>query len=175
MSERSRADAAYVAAVALQGSQPTPGQLLDVARGIEPWIKHGDLVLSVSSITYEQGSSTSSPTIATKQGDVTVATMKDTQQYTASVSPEDAKGFAEPDNITWSADDGGAVVTLQPSSDTLSCLIVAVAPGTANYQATDGTVTAAGSAVVVPGDVSQLVVSESAPEDQPAPTPPAGP
>jgi len=147
--------------------------MIALAEQLAPWIRRGGLTLQVSSLTYEQGSSKSVPTQISTEGDRIVATMKDTQQFTASVKPEDAKGFADPDTLTWSSDDAGAFVTLQPAADSLSCLIVAVAPGTANYSFTDGTVTGAGTAVVVAGDVATLALSESDPVDQPAPAPSA--
>lgn len=98
-----------------------------------------------------------------------MATMKDTQQYTITLDPKDSKGFDTTDaGITWTEDSAGAVVTLQVADDSLSALVVAVAPGTANIKASDGTREFDGSATVTPGDVVTLVGAEGAVEDQPA-------
>lgn len=165
---KARAVAGVMAALSLAGKSASAAETIALADQFVPWIGRGDLVLSVSSLTYEQGSSKSSPTILTHEGAVPVATMTDTQQFTASIKAEDAKGFAEADTLTWSADDAGAVVTLQPSDDTMSCLIVAVAPGTSNYSVTDGTITKAGVANVTPGAVADFELDESDPVEQPA-------
>jgi hypothetical protein len=161
-----------MAALSLAGKAASAAEMIALAEQLAPWIRRGGLVLSVSSRMFEQGSSRSVPTEITHEGDRIVATMKDNFQFTASVKPEDAKGFADPDTLTWSADDAGAVVTLQPSDDSLSCLIVAVAPGVANYTFTDGVVSGSGVATVVPGDVASLALSESDPVEQP-PAPPS--
>jgi hypothetical protein len=133
------------------------------------WLARLRLELVIKSVT-EQGMTAQVPVIYTPGG---ALQLTDTQQFTATVQAEDAKGFAVADQLTWSADDGGAVVTLAVSADTLSCLFVAVAPGTANYTVTDGTLSATGQAVVTAGAAAQLSVTEGAPEAQPAPAPPA--
>jgi len=171
--ERSRAVAGVMAALSLAGKAGGAAEIIALAEQLAPWIRRGSLTLQVSSLTYEQGSSKSVPTQISTEGDRIVATMTDTQQFTASVKPEDAKGFADPDTLTWSADDAGAVVTLQPSGDSLSCLIVAVAPGVSNYTFTDGTASGVGVATVIPGGVASLALSESDPVEQPAPAPTA--
>lgn len=163
-----QARAAAVIAAALARPGGSPAAIIDVAEGLAGWIARGRLSAVISPITYEQGSAASVPTRYITGGDQSMASMTDTQQFTASIEVEDSKGFDTTDAnaLTWSEDSGGAVVTLQPSADGLSCVIVAVAPGTANYSVTDGTLTGGGSAVVTAGAASQIVVSESAPADQ---------
>ena len=90
-------------------------------------------------------------------------TMTDSQEVTYTVEPEDSKGIAVSDTLTWSSDDGGAFVTLTPSADTLSCLFAAVAPGTANISVTDGTLSGADSIVVTAGPVASLVLTPGTP------------
>ena len=96
-------------------------------------------------------------------------TMTDAQQVSYSVEPEDSKGIAVSDTLTWSSDDGGAVVTVTPSADTLSCVFAAVAPGTANISVTDGTLTDVDVITVVAGGVATLVLTPGTPVAEPAP------
>ena len=95
--------------------------------------------------------------------------MSDSQQVTYQVEPEDSKGFPTSDTLTWSADDGGAVVTATVSDDTLSATYVAVAPGQANITVTDGTLSAGDAITVTAGPAASLVLTAGAPEDVPAP------
>jgi hypothetical protein len=169
-----RAAAGIMAAMMLPNG--TPAEVVELATQFLAWIQMGPLVLEVSSLTYEQGSATSVPTRISAQGGRPMATMSDSQQVTAHVRPEDSKGFDTTDaGLSWSADDGGAVVNLQPSDDGTSCTFVGVAPGTANYTVSDGTRSAVGAVTVQPGDVAQLAVTEDAPVDQAPAAPPAGP
>lgn len=127
------------------------------------------LTLTAGSETYQQPDYPG-PAVPTKTGDNGMSvTLTDTQQVSYSVAAEDSKGFAVTDALTWSSDDNGAVVTLQPAADGLSCTFVAVAPGTANYSVTDGTLTGGGQAIVTAGGPSQIVVSEAAPVAQATP------
>ena len=106
-------------------------------------------------------------------------TMTDAEAVTYVVEPEDSKGFPVSDSLTWSSDDNGAVVTLVPSADTQSCLIVAGVDGTATVTVTDNSVTppltASDVITVVSSAATSLVISEGTPEDQPPPAPPAPP
>ena len=71
-------------------------------------------------------------------------------------SPSDSKGFPTSDTLTWSSADD-TVVSLQPSADTLSCLVVAGVPGLGVVvTVTDGTISATDSFDVVPGGVATL-------------------
>lgn len=110
------------------------------------------------------------PASRTKTGDDGMSvTMTDSQEVTYTCEPEDNKGFEVSDTLTWSSDDNGAVVTLTPSGDTLSCLFAAVAPGTANISVTDGTLSGADVITVTPGGVASLVLTPGTPTDEPAP------
>lgn len=175
-----RAAATIAAGAALSGQTPdepvTPDKVIKLAEALVPWIlDYGALLLVVSPLTYEQGTSTSAHTrTSTTPEGLIMATLTDTQQFTASVEPEDSKGFATTDaGLTWSESSGGAVVTLQPSADGMSCLVVAVAPGSATYQVTDGTRTASGAVDVTAGAVAALVITEGTASEQAPPAPPA--
>jgi hypothetical protein len=120
------------------------------------------LVLTVSPITFEQGH----PALhhrTKRTGDKMSVTMTDDQEVTYSVQAQDDKGNAVGDTLTWSSDDAGAVVTLTPSADTLSCLFASVNPGTANISVTDGTLSAADSIVVTAGAAASLVLTPGTP------------
>jgi hypothetical protein len=168
-----RADA-VIAAAAFLGPRPD-STVEDVEKLVDRFaqlIRGGHLVGRIQAFTYTQGSDAREPTHYV-EGDTSMAVMKDTQQFTVTVEPEDSKGFDTADTLTWTEDSNGAFVTLQPSDDTLSCLVVAVAPGVANYKASDGAGREFnGVATVTSGDVASLVGVEGAVEDQPAATPP---
>lgn len=131
------------------------------------------LTLTAGSETYQQPDYPG-PAVPTKTGDNGMSvTLTDTQQVSYSVAAEDSKGFAVTDALTWSSDDNGAVVTLTPSADTLSCVVAAVAPGTATLSVTDGTLSASDSIDVTPGGVASLVLTAGAITDEAAPAPSA--
>ena len=93
--------------------------------------------------------------------------LTDTQQVTLTVEPEDSKGFATSDTLSWSSSDT-TVVSLQPSADTLSCLCVAGNPGTGIVvTVTDGTLSASDNFDVVASAAASLVITEGTPEPQP--------
>jgi hypothetical protein len=167
--QQARAYAGIMAALTA-GPGASPLEVVALAtRRYEGWIVHGHLrvALQVSPLTYPQGPGPAVPTRVTTEGDRTMATMTDTQQVSVSVQPEDSKGNDTTDsNLTWSADDNGAVVSLQPSADGTSCLFVANEPGTSNYSVTDGTITGGGTITVTAGAATQLVVTEGQPADQ---------
>lgn len=155
-----------------------PADVWALANSFIPWLRDGDLVVEFDALTYEQGSSKSVPSNVHNAGGQLMGTMTDTQQITAGVHTVDSKGFDTADaSLTWSADDNGAVCTLQPSADGSSCTFVAVAPGTSNYTVSDGTRSQTGSMLVTAGDVASLTVTESAPveQGQAAPAAPAPP
>lgn len=102
-------------------------------------------------------------------------TMDDT--YTITCNPEDDHGDATPDQITYTGDDGGAVVTLAPSADTHSCVATPVAEGTSNVTVADPSSSLAPVTVTLnvgPGPTSQLVVGGQVNVGANA-APPAGP
>jgi hypothetical protein len=104
------------------------------------------------------------PAVRTKTGDHGMSvTMTDSEEVTYACEPEDSKGVAVSDTLTWSSDDGGAVLTLTPSEDTLSCLFAAVAPGTANISVTDGTLSGTDVITVTAGPVATLVLTPGTP------------
>jgi hypothetical protein len=109
------------------------------------------------------------PAVRTKTGEHGMSvTMTDSQEVSYACEPEDSKGVAVSDTLTWSSDDNGAVVTLTPSADTLSCVFAAVAPGTANISVTDGTLSGTDVITVTPGGVATLVLTPGTPADEPA-------
>lgn len=94
-------------------------------------------------------------TPATRKGPDMAVTMSDTDQATYTVSETDSKGFpVSGDAITWKEDSGGAVVT----TDGTSGIFVAVAPGTVQITATDGTLSASDTINVTAGGAASLVL-----------------
>ena len=94
-------------------------------------------------------------------------TMTDAQMVSYACEPEDSRGFATSDTLTWSSDDAGAVLTVTPADDGLSCEFTAVAPGSATISVTDGTLSASDLITVTPGGVASLVITPGAVTDQP--------
>lgn len=107
------------------------------------------------------------PTQTTGEHGMSVS-MTDSQLVTYACEPEDSRGFAVADTLTWSADDAGAVVSLAPSEDTLSCVVTAVAPGSATITVSDGTLSGSDLVTVTAGAVASLVLTPGAVSDQPA-------
>ena len=144
--------------------QPLPERVLATAGQFANWLlaRPHRLRLTVAPFTFPEGHP--GPGVPTKhQGDGMSVTMSDSEAVTYVVSPEDSKGVAVADTLTWSSDDGGAVVTLTPSADTLSCVFAAVAPGTANISVTDGTLSDTDVIVVTAGPVASLVLTAGTP------------
>lgn len=145
--------------------QPLPERVIATAGQFANWLlaRPTHLRLRPAPFTFPEGHP--GPGVPTKhQGanDMSV-TMSDSDQVTYSVAPEDSKGVAVADTLTWSSDDNGAVVTLTPSADTLSCVFAAVDPGTANISVTDGTLSASDQILVTAGPVTQLVLTPGTP------------
>jgi len=99
--------------------------------------------------------------------------MTDDQMVTYVCEPEDDKGFAVGDTLTWSESSGGAVVTAAPSADGMSCVFSAVAPGDSTVSVTDGTLSASDTVTVTAGGVASLVLTPGTPVAEAA-APPAG-
>jgi hypothetical protein len=158
---------ALTAAVRLFGGSSTalaPPLVLDCANQFLAFLSGARLVVAADPMTYTQGNPSLSQ--ATRYTGGTVQ-LTDTQQVTLSVEPEDSKGQMTSDTLTWTSADT-TVVSLQPSADTLSCLVVAGVPGTGVVvTVTDGTISASDSFDVVPGGVATLQIGEGTPEDQP--------
>lgn len=94
--------------------------------------------------------------------------LKDNEQFSISVEVDDSKGFpVSGDAVTYTAADP-SVVSLQPSDDGLSCLIVAGNPGSTVVTVSDGTITATEAVDVVAGDAATFKITEGAAEPQPA-------
>ena len=153
----------------------TAGKILADAAQFATWLESRPhhLTLRPGSETYQQPGYPG-PAVPTKTGDNGMAvTLTDTQQVSYSVEAEDSKGQAVSDTLTWSSDDGGAVVTVTPSADGTSCVFAAVDPGTANISVTDGTLSAVDVITVTAGSVASLVLTPGTPSDEPAPAPSA--
>lgn len=80
-------------------------------------------------------------------------TITDTQIATYAVTENDTKGFPVTDPITWTEDSGGTVVASDGSGG-----FSAVAPGTANITASDGTLSATDAITVDPSAPTSLVL-----------------
>ena len=108
------------------------------------------------------------PAVPTRTGENGMSvTMTDAQMVSYACEPEDSRGFATSDTLTWSSDDAGAVLTVTPADDGLSCEFTAVAPGSATISVTDGTLSASDLITVTPGGVASLVITPGAVTDQP--------
>lgn len=145
-------------------AQPLPERVITTAGQFANWLasRPAHLRLRPAPFTFAEGRP--GPGVPTKhQGDGMSVTMTDSDQVTYVVAPEDSKGVAVADTLTWSSDDNGAVVTLTPSADTLSCVFAAVDPGTANISVTDGTLSASDQILVTAGPVTQLVLTPGTP------------
>jgi hypothetical protein len=160
-------EAALDAAVTLLAHQPlppTPSEVTAYATVFLGWITGARLRITPDPITYEQGNPSLSQATRFAGG---IVQLTDTQQVTLTVQPLDSKGFPTSDTLTWSTADS-TVVSLQPSADSLSCLVVAGNPGLGVVvTVTDGTISATDSFDVVAGGVATLQISEGTPEDQP--------
>ena len=144
--------------------QPLPERVLATAGQFANWLlaRPHRLRLTVAPFTFPEGHP--GPGVPTKhQGDGMSVTMSDSEQVTYAVAAEDSKGFPVSDTITWSSDDAGAVLTVTPSADGLSCDFAAVAPGSATITASDGTLSASDLITVVTGAVTQLVLTPGTP------------
>ncbi len=171
LQERETALAAAVDVLAEALETPSPETVLAYASAFLAFISGARLRLSVDPLTYEQGTALHQPTRYV--GDTVQLT--DTQQVTLTVEPEDSKGDPTSDTLTWSSSDTtGTILTLTPSADTLSCLVVAGVPGLGTVvTATDGTLSATESIDVLAGAVTSLVITAGTPEEQPPAAPPA--
>ena len=146
------------------GAVPLPELVLATAGEFTNWLlaRPARLRLRAAPFTFPEGHP--GPGVPTKhQGDGMSVTMSDSEQVTYAVAAEDSKGFPVSDTITWSSDDAGAVLTVTPSADGLSCDFAAVAPGSATITASDGTLSASDLITVVTGAVTQLVLTPGTP------------
>ena len=154
--------------LAAQSPPPPAADVTAYATAFLGWISGARLRITADPITYEQGNPSLAQATRYAGGKVQLT---DTQQVLLTVQPEDSKGYPTSDTLTWSSADD-TVVSLQPSADTLSCLVVAGVPGLGVVvTVTDGTISATDSFDVVPGGVATLQISEGTPEEQPPATP----
>lgn len=98
--------------------------------------------------------------------------LHDDEQVTLSVSVSDAKNVNIPDdtstdtdNLDWTVDDE-SVATLQISSDTRSCTVVAGQPGSTVVTVTLGDLSATEAVDVVAGSAALITISEGTPTKQ---------
>jgi Bacterial Ig-like domain (group 2) len=166
-------EAALRLAVQLHAAFPAPGpfgerlptQVIDTAGEFAEWLlaRPHRLRLIPAPFTFAQPAYPG-PAVLTQTGDHGMSvTMTDAQEVTYSCEPEDSKNFPVADTLTWSSDDGGAVLTVTPSADGTSCLFAAVAPGSATISVTDGTLSASDLITVTPGGVASLVLTPGTP------------
>ncbi len=162
--ERAVALGAAVRLLEHQSAAPLPSQVLGYANQFLAFLSGARLAVTADPMTYAQGSPSLSQATRYAGG---IVQLTDTQQVSLSVEAEDSKGQPTSDTLTWTSADE-TVVSLQPSADTMSCLVVAGVPGTGVVvTVTDGTISASESFDVVPGGVATLQITEGTPEDQP--------
>lgn len=154
-------------------ARPLPERVIETAGQFASWLlaRPHRLRLIPAPYTFAQPAYPG-PAARTKTGENGMSvTMTDSQEVVYACEPEDNKGFQVSDTLTWSSDDNGAVVTVTPSADGLSCTFAAAAPGTANISVTDGTLSGTDVITVTPGGVASLVLTPGTPTDEPAPAP----
>lgn len=169
-----RLEALRAAASVYQGRAESALTILSLADRLLAWLvkRPARLVLHPAPTTFAQGNpALHNPTKF--EGDGMSVTMTDDQQVTYSVQAEDDKGASVSDSLTWTADDGGAVLTVTPAADGMSAVFAAVAPGTATITVSDGTLSASDLITVTAGAVASLVLSPGAPEAEAPAAPPA--
>jgi hypothetical protein len=167
-----RTEALRAACVVYQGTREAEFTILRLAEGFLKFLtkRPARLVLIPARTTFAEGNpAVGVPTRFT--GDHMSVTMTDDQQVSYAVQAEDDKGAAVSDSLTWTADDGGAVLTVTPAADGMSAVFAAVAPGTATITVSDGTLSASDLITVTAGAVASLVLTPGAPSAEAAPAP----
>jgi hypothetical protein len=147
-------------------SDPSP--VIHVAGEFANWLlaRPQNLKLRPAPFTFPEAGGPGVPTRIGENG--MSVTMTDAQQVDYTCEPEDSKGVEVSDTLTWSSDDGGAVLTVTPSADGLSCTFAAVAPGSATITVTDGTLSGSDLITVTPGAVASLVLTPGTPAGEPS-------
>ncbi len=148
---------------------PLPVAVIHTAGQFATWLlaPPARLTLRPAPFTFPQGAPGPGTPTKTTGVDGMSVTMTDAQQVTYTCLPEDSKGFQVSDTLTWSSDDGGAVLTVTPAADGLSCVFAAVAPGTSTISVTDGTLSDSDLITVTPGGVATLVITPGTPVAEP--------
>ena len=161
-------EAAAIAGAISAGAGAPVADALSRAAQFWAWIQGRRITLTASALTYKQASADPPRQTITAGGKVQI---KDSEQFSISVEVDDSKGFAvSGDALTYTASDP-AVVSLQPSADGFSCLIVGGNPGSAVVTVSDGTISATEAVDVVPGDAATFKITEGAAEPQPPAVP----
>lgn len=169
-----RAEALRAACAVYQGTRENPFTILRLAGDFLKFLTAPPfrLVLKPARVTFAEGNpALGVPTRFT--GDHMSVTMTDDQQVSYAVEAEDDKGAQVTDTLTWSASDGGAVLTVTPAADGMSAVFAAVAPGTSTITVTDGTLTASDLITVTAGVAASLVLTPGTPSAEAPAAPPA--
>lgn len=167
-----RTEALRAACAVYQGTRESEFVVLRLAERFLRFLtaRPSRLVLRPAPFTFAEGNpALSSPTKF--QGDHMSVTMTDDQQVSYAVQAEDDKGAAVSDSLTWASDDNGAVLTVTPAADGMSCVFAAVAPGSATISVSDGTLSASDLITVTAGAVASLVLTPGAPSAEAAAAP----
>ena len=128
------------------------------------WVLYGRAdQITLNDPVITEAASPGRPVPIQRTGATMAVTITDTQVATYSVNETDSKGFPVSDPIVWSEDSAGAVVTSDGAGG-----FTAVAPGTANITATDGSLSASDAVTVDNSAPTSLVlgtpvVTEQAP------------
>lgn len=155
--------AAVIAAAITTGPGTTPADVTALAAQYAAWIEGRRITIRAGAWTYQQASADPPRPTVTTGGTVQI---KDTEQFSVSVEVDDSKGFpVSGDSLTYTAADP-SVVSLQPSADGLSCLIVGGNPGSTVVTISDGTISATEAVDVVAGDAATFKITEGAAEPQ---------
>jgi hypothetical protein len=143
-------------------------RVYELAESYYSWINGpATLTIVVGEVTNHD---TGDVVLVTYQGDV--MQLVDNQQVALTVVETDSKGVALQDTLTWTIDNE-TVATLDISTDTQTCTVVAGITGSATVTVTDGTLSATLAVDVIPGTATAISITPGTPVDQPTPTPAA--
>jgi hypothetical protein len=158
---------AFSGALEREGSEVATKALLDTATTIFRWLT-GPVSFTIRiGEVYKQNGSSTGRTIGGSP-----MQLHDDEQVTLSVAVADAKGAAiaddasrTDDDLQWTVADEN-VATLQVSSDTRTCTVVAGTPGSTVVTIKLGDLEATEAIDVVPGDAALITISEGTPVKQ---------
>lgn len=153
----------------VQASLPTPNVkgVLAAAGTIREWlIGPSGLVVTINPVV------TQGTVLSASKGQPVQLT--DTQQVTLTVQATDAKGSPTtgdaPTTLAWTIDNP-TVATLQVSTDTLTCTVIAGTVGSGVVTVTAGSLSATIAVDVIAGGAAKFVIGEGVPVEQPPTTP----